>query len=403
MGPDVQFALRPGIMELRWGDPAPSLLPVAGVRRAVERALELAGPSALNYGAEQGPARLIEPLRTWLERRRGSAPPADQIFITGGTSQALDLLCTLLARPGDVVLVESPTYHLALRIFRDHGLEVISVPGDEQGLQVDRLEAALETLRRPARSRPAVTGSSLRRGEIGKGQALRFLYIVPTFGNPTGANLSPQRRQALVSVASREGFLLLEDDVYRDLWYDSPPPPALSDLAPPGTVVRLSTFSKILAPGLRLGWLEAVPEITRRCAGSGLLDSGGGTSHFVAHVVGAMIEMGLLDEHIALLRASYRQRRDALLDALGRYMPATCSWMRPGGGFFVWLRMPEGCDSAALLPVAEAAGVSYAPGGRFCIGGGGERYARLGFSLLEPDELVEGARRLGRVLERCGS
>ena len=400
MGPDIQFVLRPGIMELRWGDPAPSLLPVEAVRRAVERALELDGPGALNYGAEQGPGRLIEPLRTWLERRRGSAPPEDGLFITGGTSQALDLLCTLLARPGDVVLVESPTYHLALRIFRDHGLEVVSVPGDDQGLQVDRLDAALEALRRPPGSRASARVSRAR--GVGKGRTPRFLYIVPTFGNPTGANLSPQRRQALVSLADREGFLLLEDDVYRELWYDSPPPPALGDLAPPGPVVRLSTFSKILAPGLRLGWLEAAPEIAQRCAGSGLLDSGGGTSHFVAHAVGAMIELGLLDEHITLLRAAYRQRRDALLDALERHMPATCSWMRPGGGFFVWLRLPEGCDGAALLPVAEAAGVSYAPGRRFCIGGGGERYARLGFSLLAPDELAEGARRLGRVLERCG-
>ena len=400
MGPDIQFALRPGIMELRWGDPAPSLLPVDAVRRAVERALDLDGPSALNYGAERGPGRLIGPLRTWLERRRGSAPPAEALFITGGTSQALDLLCTLLARPGDVVLVESPTYHLALRIFRDHGLEVVSVPGDDQGLQVDRLDAVLEALRRPPASRAAERASGAR--GLVKGRTPRFLYIVPTFGNPTGANLSLQRRQALVSLADREGFLLLEDDVYRELWYDSPPPPALCDLASPGPVVRLSTFSKILAPGLRLGWLEAAPEIVQRCAGSGLLDSGGGTSHFVAHAVGAMIELGLLDEHITLLRAAYRQRRDALLDALERHIPATCSWMRPGGGFFVWLRLPEGCDSAALLPVAEAAGVSYAPGGRFCIGGGGERYARLGFSLLAPDELAEGARRLGRVLERCG-
>jgi DNA-binding transcriptional MocR family regulator len=206
--------------------------------------------------------------------------------------------------------------------------------------------------------------------------------------------------------------VILEDDVYRHLWYDAPAPPPLQayaapaiaapavappGAAPPGAVIRLGSFSKILAPGLRLGWLIARPDIVRRCAGSGLLDSGGGQSHFAAHVAGAFIHAGLLDSHLERLRAAYRSRRDALLSGLAGALPANCSFSRAGGGFFTWVQLPEGMDSTRLLPLAERAGVSYAPGARF-YADGGERYLRLAFSLLPEDELREGARRLGAAI-----
>ena len=140
------------------------------------------------------------------------------------------------------------------------------------------------------------------------------------------------------------GLLILEDDVYRELWYDAPAPPSLQSMAAPGAVIRLGSFSKLLAPGLRLGWLVAAPEMVQRCAGSGMLDSGGGVNHFTAHVVAAYLGLGLLDGHIEVLRAAYRGRRDALLEALARFMPGGCAWQVPGGGFFVWVRLPEGSD-----------------------------------------------------------
>jgi DNA-binding transcriptional MocR family regulator len=381
--PDTQLVLRPGIVELKWGIPGPELLPVNGIAVAAELALRRDGARALAYGAEQGPGRLIEPLCDWLGRREGQAPPPEQLFITGGVSQALDLLCTLLTRPGDAVLVESPTYHLALRIFRDHGLELIPVVGDEQGLQIEALHVALGALRR-------------------QGRSPRFLYTVPTFGNPTGVSLAPESRAALAALAQDTGLLILEDDVYRELWYDAPPPPPLSALVPGGQVVRLGSFSKLLAPGLRLGWLLASPEIVQRCARSGLLDSGGGLSHFTAHVVAAFLDLGLLDGHVEMLRRAYQERRDTLLAALAQHLPEGCRWTRPGGGFFVWVQLPPGCDSASLLPVAEAVGVSYVPGPRFHADGGGARYLRLAFSLLPLTELAEGARRLGSVLRAAG-
>jgi DNA-binding transcriptional MocR family regulator len=354
-------------------------LPVDGLLQATMVALERDGPLALSYGAEQGPRCLIQQLCARLERLDGAAPPAEQIMITGGVSQALDMLCTLLTRPGDVALVESPVYHLALRILRDHGLELVPVPADDQGLQVGALEEVLAGLQR-------------------EGRWPSLLYTVPTFNNPTGVTLNAERREKLVALAQREGLLVLEDDVYRELWYDSCPPPSLYSLCPVGPVVRLGSFSKVLAPGLRLGWMLAAPEINRRCTGSGQLDSGGGVNHFTAYVVAAFVELGHLERQVETLREEYRRRRNALLDGLASHLPEGCDWVCPGGGFFVWVRLPEGVDGGALLPVAESAGVSYVPGARFCTGGGGERYCRLAFTLLSPEELEEGARRLGAAL-----
>ena len=377
--PDLQLFQRPEIVELMWGHPDLRLLPVSEFLEATQVALEHDGPVALSYGAEQGPGCLIEQVCARLGRLEGGAPPPEQTMITGGVSQALDMLCTLLTQPGDVALVESPTYHLALRVLRDHGLECVPVPCDDEGLRVDGLEEVLASLRR-------------------QGRRARLLYLVPTFNNPTGVTLKAERREALVALAEREGLMVLEDDVYRELWYDSPPPPPLYSLSPGGSVVRLGSFSKVLAPGLRLGWMLARPDIVRRCIGSGMLDSGGGVNHFTGHVVAAFIELGLLDRQVEVLRASYRQRREALLDGLARHLPEGCRWTRPGGGFFIWLRLPPGMDGAALLPLAESAGVSYVPGARFYTNAGGEEYCRLAFTLVPLEQLAEGARRLGVAL-----
>jgi 2-aminoadipate transaminase len=377
--PDVQLFLRPGIVEFGWGNPDSDLLPVADVARAAEIALQRWGRQALSYGAEQGPGRLIQALQGWLARQEGASLPEQQLFVTAGVSQALDLICTLFTQPGDVALVESPVYHLALRIFRDHGLELVPVAADEHGLQTDVLAEVLDSLRLQDR-RP------------------RFLYTVPTFNNPTGMTMATERRQALVALAQRAELLVLEDDVCHALWFDAPPPPSVYALAPAGPIVRLGSFSKILAPGLRLGWLSASPEFVQRCVRSGLLDSGGGVSHFAAHVVAEFIELGLLDDHVERLRAAYGRRRDGLLQAMDRFLPPGCSWRAPGGGFFVWLRLPEGYDSGRFLSQAEAAGVSYVPGSRFYVGAGGERYARLAFSLVSLQELEEGVRRLASAL-----
>lgn len=379
---DVQHYLRPGIVEFAWGHPDLALFPAEELARAATLALARADQAALCYGAAQGPGSLIRELSAWLGRREGRAIPPEHLFIAGGLSQGLDLLCTLYTRPGDPLLVDAPTYHLALRIFRDHGLELIPVAADADGLRPDALAAALARLRREGR-RP------------------RFLYLVPTFGNPTGVTLSLDRRQEIAVLAQEAGLTILEDDVYRHLWFDAPPPSPLADLAP-GSVIRLGSFSKLLAPGLRVGWIHAPVEVVRRCANSGLLDSGGGPSHFAAQVVAAFMELDGFDIHVERLRAAYQARRNLLCAALARHLPPDCHWQTPGGGFFVWVQLPEGIDSAVLLPKAEAAGVSFVPGARFNADGGCSTHIRLAFTLLAPEEMEEGAKRLGTLLrEGC--
>ncbi len=378
--PDVQYDLRPGIIEFRAGHPDLALLPAAGFLQATQVILEREASRALSYGAEQGPGCLINQLCAWLGRMQGETPPAtEQVLISGGASQALDMLCLLLTEPGDMALVQSPTYHLALRVMRDHRLELVSVPSDDEGLNVDALEETLTSLQR-------------------RGRPPRLLYLVPTFNNPSGITLTLERRRALAELAQQFKLIVVEDDVYYQLWYDRPPPPSIYSLTPSGSIIRLGSFSKILAPGLRLGWMLASPEIVRRCVKSGVLDSGGGLNHFTAHVAAAFIELGLLDQQIYTLRNAYRERRDVLVNALEEHLPQDCRWVIPQGGFFVWLRLPAQIDSASFLPAAEAAGVSYIPGTLFFANGGGQRYCRVNFTMFSRDELEEGARRLGSVL-----
>ena len=206
------------------------------------------------------------------------------------------------------------------------------------------------------------------------------------------------RRREVVALTEAAGATVLEDDVYRHLWFNAPPPAPLQAYGEPGSVIRLGSFSKILAPGLRLGWLLAPPAVVERCNDSGLLDSGGGLSHFAAHVAGEFITMGLLDRHVDRLRQSYEARGEALVAGLAEFMPPGVTWTRPGGGFFVWVTLPDGMDSANLQSRAQAAGVAFVPGSRFCCCGGCEGNIRLAFSLLDETELREGAKRLAQAL-----
>jgi DNA-binding transcriptional MocR family regulator len=383
--PIVERAERPGILDLGWGHPDPALLPLAALRRAAVAALDRFGTDALEYGHPAGAGPLLEWLIGHISRAEGRAPASDEILITPGLSGGLDQVIAAVTRPGDVILVESPTYHLALRVLQDRGLDLIPVPADDDGLLVDALADRLSALRRAGRSP-------------------RALYLVPTFNNPTGASLAPARRAALVALAAAEELLILEDDVYRELAYDAPAPPSLWSLAPPGVVARLGSFSKSLAPGLRLGWLTAGRDLVARLVGGGLLDSGGGHNHYAALVVAALCASGAFETHVERLRAEYRARRDALAAALPTALPPGASFRLPGGGYFIWLTLPPfplgdpRGDPLALRALAETAGVSFVPGARFHSDGAGQSRLRLAFSFYAPNQLAEAARRLGRAL-----
>jgi DNA-binding transcriptional MocR family regulator len=381
--PDIQMLLRPGVVEFGWGHPDFRLMPAEALGQASATALAQ-GREMLAYGAAQGPGRLIEPLCARLGLLDPPAPEPAQILITAGISQALELICDLQTRPGDVVLVEAPVYHFALRLLRDHDLELVPVTADADGLRVDALEDALAGLRHV-------------------GRQAKLLYTVPTYNNPSGSTLAPQRRARILELAGEYEIMILEDDVYRELWFDAPPPRSLWSMRSAVEVVRLGSFSKILAPGLRLGWLCASAEFVRRTTMRGLLNSGGGIGHFTACMVAEYLGTGALDEQVGRLREHYRAQRDALHTALVRHLPDGCRWSLPRGGFFLWLELPAGLDSRVLLPGAETAGVGYIPGPSFWAGGGGERYLRLAFSLLPPEEMELGAERLGRVIRQAAA
>ncbi len=429
--PLTQYVDRPGIIDLGWGHPDPDLLPTDGIRAAANHALERFGPDALGYGHNAGPGPLLEAVCERLAVVDGGrTPDPAAVLITAGNSWAIDQVATLLTRPGDVVLVESPTYHLAVKILREHPVRLVPIPVDEGGLVVDAIPGAIRAARAGG-ARTGVGGAHVGAGaaRTGAGAArVRLLYTVPTFNNPTGISLADDRRRALVSLAEREGFLVLEDDAYRELAYDDPAaPPSLWSIAAPGVVVRLGSFSKSLAPGLRVGYLTADAATVASFADGGVLDSGGGISHFSALVVAEFLGSGEFVTNVARLRDALRERRDALVGGLAAFMPDGTRWTAAQGGYFVWVTLPPGSSAGTLLPVAEAAGTSFMPGSAFHLraGGGGEagggeaggpaagpggsttgsgigpgdadRSLRLSFSRFSPDQLREAARRLGQA------
>ena len=352
MLPVIQFTERPGILDLGCGHPSPGLLPVEPWLAAAQQSARSYGWQALTYGTVAGPGPLIE----WLSEHLATT----NFFITAGASHALALITSLLAEPGDTVLVDAPSYHFALRILGDRGVRLVAAPPDLDGC-IASLRAA--------------------------GHRVPMLYLVPTFGNPTGASVPEDRRRYLVEVARRTGVTLVEDDTYRELAYDGPAPVSLWDLAggSEGTgVVRIGSFAKTVAPGLRLGWINASPALIGRLGDLGYVDSGGGVNHANALTMASFCASGLFEQHVAELRSAYRERRDILAGALPGFDVEL-----PAGGWFLWVRLPAGLTARALLPVAERHGVSFVPGPSFYPSPDpdGERYVRLAFSFLDPPDL----------------
>ena len=313
---DTQMARRPGLLDLGLGHPDPTLLPIAAMQRASAHTLGTFGSEALSYGWAAGPGPLVDWLRARIGQNEGRTPAPDELFITAGNSHALDQLLTLHTQPGDVALVETPTYHLAVRIFKDHPLQLVPVPTDEEGPRLDALKEILAQLKREGKT------------------AARVLYTVPTFHNPTGRSWHLTRRLGMIELATESGFLIIEDDVYRELAYDSPTPPSLWSLAPTGVVARLGSFSKSLSPGLRLGWLTASASLIHKHTGSGLLDSGGGVNQFTAMAVSALCTAGDFDAQVARFQSAYKERRGCAAERVGGISAARLHVASTGGWFF---------------------------------------------------------------------
>lgn len=380
----TQFFAAPGVIDLAWGHPDPELLPADLIADAAAAALRRYGPDALGYGAWAGPPPLLDWLTAHLGRIDGRAPAPGELMVTAGNSQGLEMAVTMLTRPGDAVLAPVPTYHLALRILAEHPVRVVPLATDEDGPLPEAVTAAVDELR-------------------AEGVRARLLYTVPTSGNPTGITVPVARRQALLTATGAAGVTIVEDDVYRELAYDAPAPPSLWALGEPGSVVRLGSFSKTLAPGLRLGWLTSDVATTKAFVDGGLIDSGGGVAHFAAMVVSELAASGGYVANLDRLRADLATRRDVMVDALREHAPRL-GFRVPSGGYFLWLSLPAGLTGAGLLPIAEAHGVSYLPGDVFTGGTDlGRDRLRLCYTRYAIDDLREAARRLGAAVREAGA
>ncbi|PDV98557.1 PLP-dependent aminotransferase family protein [Candidatus Viridilinea mediisalina] len=374
----LKLTAQPQIISFAGGLPAAELFPAEEIALASERALAEVPMATLQYGRTEG----YEPLRalvgTWLGRL-GMDTRFEQVIITAGSQQALDLIGRLLIDPGAPVVVEEPTYLGALQAWQTCRPNYLRVPIDEQGLVVDALEQLLA-----------------------KGLRPRFLYVVSCFQNPTGVTLAPARRRQLIELAARYELPIVEDDPYGDLYYEGERVTPLAALdyelhGEPRYVVYLGTLSKMLAPGLRVGWLVAPRAIFDQLVmlKQGLDLSTSSSSQTVAYYA---CRDGLLERHAPRIRALYRERRDAMLAALEREMPPEVRWTRPEGGMFLWLTLPEGYNSGELLDRAIEAGVAFVPGEPFHPGGGGTNTMRLNFSFSSVAQINEGVRRLAAAI-----
>jgi len=379
----LKLTEKPDIISFGGGLPAPDVFPVDDFAAACDRVLHEFGAQALQYGTTEG----YLPLREMIARhtaRYGIKITPDNILITSGSQQALDLLGKVFINPGDRILVEEPTYLGALQAWNAYGAEYVTVPMDEDGMITDVLEEAL-------RAGP------------------KFIYVLPNFQNPTGVTLSVERRQALLELADRYGVPIIEDDPYGQLRYEGNHLPSVVTLdgqfresgSMPyrGNVIYLSTFSKTLSPGIRLAWVVAPQEVIRK-----LVQAKQGadlhTATFNQMVAYEVSRGGFLDRHVWMIRRVYGERRNIMLEAIEDFFPKGVRWTHPQGGLFLWGMLPEGMLSRQVLEKAIEQKVAFVPGDSFYARGGGENTMRINFSNATPEKIRIGIERLGSVIRQ---
>jgi 2-aminoadipate transaminase len=366
---------KPGILSMAGGLPSADTFPVEELRQACETVLRDNPREALQYAASEG----FAPLREWVAERLkslGMTVSPDQVLITTGSQQGLDLVGKVLIDAGASVAVETPTYLGALQAFTPYEPHFTSLASDHEG----PLPEAIAALPHDA-------------------PGTRFAYLLPNYQNPTGRVMSLARRQAVMAAARAAGVPVIEDNPYGDLWFDEPPLPALSSMWPEGSIY-LGSFSKVLTPGFRLGFIvaptELYPKLLQAKQAADLHTPG-----FNQRVVYEVIRNGFLDEHVPKIRARYKANRDAMAAGLIEHLPPGCEWEKPHGGMFFWIRLPAGLDALALLPIAVDAGIAFVPGSAFYANAPDARTLRLSFVTLTPDLITEGVAKLGVVLKQA--
>jgi 2-aminoadipate transaminase len=368
----LKVAERPDVLSFAGGLPAPELFPVQAIAEAHAEVFADEGRAALQYSTTEG----FGPLREWIcghLAERGLRCTTDQVIITNGSQQGIDLVAKVLLDPGDVVVVENPSYLAALQTFGGYEVDFAVVGSDDDGMRVDELDA-LFTARKP-----------------------KLLYLVPNFQNPKGTTLSLARRHALVRAAQKHGVLILEDNPYGELRFRGDFLPSLASLDDQGVVVQLSTFSKVLAPGLRIGWVvgprELIRSITIVKQASDLH-----TATLAQRATAKLLSTFDYNANLARLRGIYGERCQAMLTALEKYMPPGTRWTHPDGGMFLWAELPKGMSADALFPKALEQRVAFVPGSPFFANNPRYEFMRLNYSNRPPELIDEGMRRLGAVL-----
>jgi len=370
-------ASRPEVVSLAGGMPYVEALPLDDLADTVARLIRERGATALQYGSGQGDVILREQILDVMSDVGVIAHP-DDVIVTTGSQMALDLVVRVFCNPGDVVLVEAPSYVGALGIFRSYEVDVVHVPMDDQGLVPEALAEAITAVR-------------------ASGRTPKMIYTIPSFHNPAGITQPAQRRKEVLDVAIRENLLVLEDDPYALLGFDGTVPRAMR-ADDSEQVVYLGSFSKTLASGLRVGWAVAPHGVREKlvlAAEAAVLCP----SNFTQGIVSEFLATQPWRRQVDVFRGVYRERRDALLETLTAQMPPGTTWTEPAGGFYSWLTLPEGLDATAMLPRAVSALVAYVPGTGFFTDGQGRRTLRLSYCYPEPDRIREGVRRLATVME----
>ncbi len=360
----LKLTAQPGMISFAGGNPARDALPDAQVAAICQTLLTREGKALLQYGPTEGYPLLLEALYPYVNQALDTVIPAGGILPVTGSTQAMDLLCKALLDPGDAVLVEDPSFLGNIQCMRLYQARAIPVESDAEGLILSRLEEAMQ------RHHP------------------KLLYVIPTFQNPTGKALPTARRKAIAELAARYGVVVAEDDPYRDLRYAGAPLPAIKSFDRDGWVVFLGSFSKIISPGLRVGYLAGDPRIVRKCT-IGKQSSDVHTANLNQAIVAEYLRQGLLPEHIRSICSSYAQQLAAMLEELADF-PSGTQYTQPQGGLFVWVELPAGMDAQRLLERCIPRKVAFVPGTHFFAHGGHENTLRLNFSNSTPAQIHQG-------------
>ena len=379
LGPQVWAAATPDprhLISFAGGLPDIPSLPGEQLLRAARAVIEREQKEALEYGGTFGPLPLRDAIAERSSRIEGIPLTQDNVIIASGSAHAIGMVCETLLDPGDVVMVESPNFPGSMRTIRSFGATQVAIPMDEQGMRCDILEDELQKL-------------------ADQGKRAKFIYCIPTHQNPAGCTLQLDRREKLLELARRFNTFVLEDDAYGELWFEQTPPPSVFALSNGDHGIKVSSFSKIIATGLRMGWIMGPPALISRVAA---LRYDMGSSPFLGRVIAEMMRNGDLDRHIENLRGIYLRKLERVEDALARYTAPYATYTRPLGGFFLWLQLRPGLNSRDVQMAANEKGVVVGQGPQFFADGNATNHIRLAFSYVAMEEIEEGIHRLGEAM-----